>query len=196
MMNRELPLRIWALRSSFPFLLLLSFSGLLAAQVAEVRLERVPPRTLSEAQDAIEVLPGFEVELVASEPLIADPIAMQFDEQGRLIVVEMIDYSEQERESLGRIARLSDRDSDGKMDYRETIVDGISWPTALAVSSRGILVVHPPYLTLYREMADGRFESEVLLEGFQRNNVQGMANSFRWGLDIVGICRRAAMALD
>lgn len=146
-------------------------------------MKRVPPLTLEQAQSAIETLPGFEIELVASEPLVVDPVAMAFDSRGRLLVIEMIDYSEQDKEHMGRLRRLEDTDQDGKMDRVETMAEGLSWPTALALTHQGTIVVHPPTMTLVKETSPGVFAAEVIAEGFHRNNVQGMANSFRWGLD-------------
>ncbi len=152
-------------------------------QVEEIQLPRVPPRSLEEAAKSIEVLPGFEIELAAAEPHVVDPVAIAFDARGRMLVVEMIDYSEQDKEKLGRLRRLEDTDGDGRMDRSETMASGLSWPTALAITERGVLVVHPPTMTLVKENANGSFETETVAEGFHRNNVQGMANSFRWGLD-------------
>ena len=65
-------------------------------------LPRIPPKTPEEELQSFEMLPGFTVELVAAEPLVADPIAFAFDTRGQLWVVEMKDYSEQERERIGQ----------------------------------------------------------------------------------------------
>ena len=83
-----------------------------------IHVERFPALTLDDAIRAIETQPGFEVELVASEPQIASPVAMEFDAAGDLWVAEMLDYSEQEHEALGRVSRLRDRDLDGVMDEK------------------------------------------------------------------------------
>ena len=86
---------------------------------------------------------GFRIELVAAEPLVVDPVAMAFDEQGGLFVVEMRDYSEQDKERLGRVRRLTDDDGDGRFDRSTVFVDGLSWPTAVAWYDGGVL---PEYL--------------------------------------------------
>ena len=148
-----------------------------------VRLERVPPRTPAEAWKSFEVAEGFAIELVASEPLVCDPIASLFDAKGRLVVIEMMDYSEQDQAQLGRVRRLTDDNADGVMDSAETLVEGLSWPTALALVGEDVLVVHPPLMSLIHETSPGVFTLETKWRGLSRANVQGMANSFRWGLD-------------
>ncbi len=148
-------------------------------------LPRIPGKSPEEEFKSFEVRPGFSVELVAAEPLVADPIAFAFDSHGHLFVVEMKDYSEQETERLGSIARLRDVDGDGKMDERSTFVEGLSWPTAIWPWRDGVLVAEPPRITWFRDTdADGKSDqSEVWFEGFQRTNVQGLVNSLRWGVD-------------
>ncbi len=112
------------------------------------------------------------MELVASEPLIADPIAMQFDEQGRLIVVEMIDYSEQDRgeswpdRSIER-SRFGWKDGlSGNDCGRDLMANCLGGHHARHLGSSSAVFDAP------LSDDDGRWESEVLLEGFQRNNVQ------------------------
>jgi len=148
-------------------------------------LPRIPSKTPDEEQRSFEVLPGFTVELVAAEPLVTDPVAFAFDERGQLFVVEMRDYSEQETESLGSIALLTDVDGDGKMDERSTFASGLSWPTAIWPWRDGVLVAEPPRITWFRDTdGDGKSDtSEVWFQGFQRTNVQGLVNSLRWGVD-------------
>jgi hypothetical protein len=94
-------------------------------------LPRIAPLSPEESQKQFEILDSFRIELVASEPLVVDPVAFAFDGRGHLWVVEMRDYSEQDRERLGRVARLVDSDDDGRMDQRHTFVENLSWPTAI-----------------------------------------------------------------
>lgn len=152
-------------------------------------LPRVEPTAADVALATFQLADGFAIELVASEPLVCDPIAMEFDPQGRMVVVEMIDYSEQDKDHLGRIRRLEDTDGDGTMDRSEVLVERLSWPTALALAGSKIWVVAPPQMTAFdatRPFGEATFrpdQGELLLDGFSRANVQGLANSFRWGLD-------------
>src|SRR4051794_17219222 len=69
-------------------------------------LPRVKPTEPADVLKTFQVRKGFHIELVASEPLVVDPIAMSFDEDGRLFVIEMRDYSERRDEKLGQIKML------------------------------------------------------------------------------------------
>ena len=157
-------------------------------KISDTKVERIAPLSLDDVRAAIEVQPGFEVELVASEPLIQSPVAMSFDASGALWVVEMVDYSEQENDALGRLSKLTDTDSDGRMDRAEVIAEHLSWPMALATLNERTWVAAAPMVLEFRagqptSVQPGAWTSQPLLEGLGRQNVQGLANSFRWGLD-------------
>lgn len=149
------------------------------------RLRRFPAVEPNKAVESFVVAPGFRIDLVAAEPLVMDPIAMDFDAAGRLWLVEMADYSEQKTEALGRVVRLEDTDNDGKFDKRIVFLDGLSWPTAVINWRDGIFVAAPPHIYYCRDTnGDGQADSrDVVITGLGRSNVQGMANSFRFGLD-------------
>lgn len=148
-------------------------------------LPRLPPRSPEEALGSFRTLDGFRVELVASEPLIASPVACAFDEWNRLYVVEMRDYSEQAKENLGRVRLLEDTDGDGRFDKSHLFAEGLSWPTAVACWKGGVFVAAAPNLYYLRDGdGDGRAEEqEIVFDGFARTNVQGLVNGLRWGLD-------------
>ncbi|MBI1317610.1 MAG: c-type cytochrome [Candidatus Hydrogenedens sp.] len=148
-------------------------------------LPRIAPTEPAEALATFEVHPGFRMELVASEPLVRDPIAMDFDEHGRLFVVEMTGYSEQRDETPGDIRMLTDSDGDGIYDEAKTVVDNLPWATAVLCYKGGLFVGLPPDILYCRdtdgdEVMDSR---EVIFTGFSLENVQGMMNSLRWGID-------------
>lgn len=148
-------------------------------------LPRIPAKSIEEAMKCLETQPGFRIELVAAEPLLKSPVAYAFNAEGYLFVVEMVDYSEQETEHLGSIARLEDVDHDGRMDKRTTYAEGLSWPTAIWPWKNGVLVAEPPKL-LWLGDNDGDGVSdvrEVWYDGFGRSNVQGLVNSLRWTVD-------------
>ena len=94
---------------------------------------------------------GFELEVVASEPLIEAPVAIDFDEQGRIWVAEMIGYM-QDLEGLsedlpnGRITILEDLDNDGVMDHSRVFLDKLVLPRAVRLAYGGLLYVEPPNL--------------------------------------------------
>ncbi len=160
-------------------------SSAVADEPAEVVLPRVPPMSPGEALEAFEVADGFRIELVAAEPLVVDPVAMAFDERGRLYVVEMRDYSEQDKARLGRVRLLADEDGDGRFETSRVFADGLSWPTAVACYDGGVFIGNAPDI-LYCKDTDGdgvADERRVVFTGFGRGNVQGLINSFQWGLD-------------
>jgi len=152
---------------------------------SDMVLKRVPPTPPEKALQTIEIADGFRVELVAAEPLVVDPVAMAFDEYGRLYVVEMRDYSEQATERLGRVRLLTDENGDGQFDKSIVYIEGLSWPTAIICYNGGVFIGNAPDI-LYCKDRDGDGDADdrlVVFTGFGRDNVQGLLNSFQWGLD-------------
>ncbi len=160
------------------------------------QLPRSTPLSPAEALKHFHVEPGYRLELVAAEPAVTDPIALAFDESGRMFVVEMRGYSEQRDERLGRIRCLEDRDADGTFETSWTVIEGLSWPTAIAVHRGGLLIGMPPDILWFSTLPPGPqgespsgkpltvADGELVFRGFGHQNVQGMLNSFRWGLDL------------
>jgi putative membrane-bound dehydrogenase-like protein len=114
---------------------------------------------------------------------------MAFDENGRLFVVEMRDYSERREEHLGRIRLLEDSDGDGWFDKSSVYVDNLPWPTAVICYAGGIFVGATPDI-LFCKDTDGDGIADVRKiaftgfgKGTDRLNVQQLFNSFNWGLD-------------
>lgn len=148
-------------------------------------LPRIAPVEPSDALSTFVVAPGFRIELVASEPLVTDPIAIDFDPNGVLYAIEMRDYSEHPDENLGRVRRLVDENGDGVWDSSTIFAEGLSWPTAILCVDSGVLVGAPPELVFLRD-GDGdgvAEERQIVMTGFGRSNVQGLMNSLRYGLD-------------
>jgi len=136
--------------------------------------------------------PGYHVELVASEPMIEEPVAIDFDPDGRLWVIEMRGYMQDlpgtnERSPVGRISVLEDTNGDGKMDKKTVFLDGLVLPRALKVLQHGVLVAEPPNLWLARDRnGDLRADSkELVIDNYGRvdANVEHNANSLTWALD-------------
>ncbi|PAW68890.1 MAG: hypothetical protein B9S34_00865 [Opitutia bacterium Tous-C1TDCM] len=147
-----------------------------------------------EAKDAVgtwQVKRGFKLELAAHEPQVRDPIAISFDENGRMFVCEMVDYSEERdhQPHLGRISVLEDRDGDGRYETSKVFADNLPWPTGLIWANGGLFVgATPDIWRLEDRDGDGVAEfREVVFTGFgsglARLNVQAMLNSFAWGQD-------------
>lgn len=127
--------------------------------------------------------PSLAVELVAVEPEVTDPVAIAWDEFGRLFVAEMGDYPD--GESRGRIKRLEDRDGDGRYEVATVFAEGLPHPSGVLPWSGGVLVTAAPDLVYLQDTdGDGRADRrEVLLTGFGRGNPQLRVNSPTWGID-------------
>ena len=175
------------MKPAFVFLLLtLALSA--AEPVPNVKeLPRIPHTPAGKALGTFTVKEGFELQLAAAEPLVVDPVAMCFDEFGRLFVVEMIGYSERQHEKLGRVRRLVDTNGDGKFDQSTVFAKGLAWPTAVFCANGGVYVGVTPDLIFFKDNnGDGVADTQKkVFTGFgrQRLNVQGIFNSLRWGLN-------------
>ena len=148
-------------------------------------LPRIKPTEPADALATIQILPGLRVDQLAQEPLVTDPVAMAFDADGRLFVVQMNGYSEDGEKLLGQVCRLTDEDGDGSFDQSTVYASGLSWPTAVTCFDGGIYVGAPPHIYYFKDTTgDGKANiSEIAFTGFGRGNVQGLLNTFKWGLD-------------
>jgi putative membrane-bound dehydrogenase-like protein len=155
-------------------------------------LPRVPPVELANVQKTFQIKNGFHLEIAAAEPLVMDPIAMAFDENGRLFVVEMRDYSEMRdvHPHLGRIRMLEDTNSDGVFDKATIYADDLPWPTGVICYDGGIFVTASPDIIYFKDTnGDGKADTrKVVFTGFgagkgDKLNVQALVNSLVWGLD-------------
>ena len=151
----------------------------------KAELPRIAPVEPAAALATFRVAPGFRIEQVAAEPLVADPVALAFDANSRLYVVEMCDYSEQFDERLGMVRLLEDTDQDGRFDKSTVFVDKLAWPTAVTCYDGGVFIGSVPDILYCKDTdGDGRADiRRVVYSGFDRANVQGLLNSFTWGLD-------------
>lgn len=148
-------------------------------------LPRFSPLEPAEAAQSFEIEPGFALELAAQEPQVTDSVALDFDEQGRVFVVEMLGYSENPDDMLGCIRMLEDADHDGRYEKSTIYADGLAWPTGVICYDGGIFVAAAPEILYFKDVdGDGKAEvRKVVFTGFGTHNVQGLLNSFRWGLD-------------
>lgn len=147
------------------------------------------PLTPKEERATFRLKKGFKIELVASEPDVVDPVAMCFDERGRLFVAEMRGYPNggvgTGKETRGRIRCLEDKDGDGYFETCTTFAEGLRFPMGLLPYKGGLLVaVAPDLLYLEDTNGDGKADkTTVLYTGFNLANIQQMVNSLQWGLD-------------
>jgi mono/diheme cytochrome c family protein/glucose/arabinose dehydrogenase len=151
-----------------------------------------PPLSPEEALKTFYMPPGYRVELVASEPLIQEPVAIDWDLEGRLWAVEMPGFmanltGSNEMDPIGRVVVLEDANKDGKMDKRTVFADGLVLARSLKVLDRGVLVGEPPNVWLMRDTnGDLRMDTkELVTDQYGRREIdpQNNANGFDWSID-------------
>lgn len=146
------------------------------------------PRTPQDSLKALHVKPGFTVELVAAEPLVQDPVFVDWSADGRMWVVEMADYPFHEHNGQthhGRVKVLEDTNADGIYDKATTFLDDLMYPNGLACWKNGIFVTNVPDVFFAEDTdGDGRADKRTpILQGFKLGNPQHLMNGFAWGLD-------------
>lgn len=164
-----------------------------------------------EAAARMTVADAFHVSVVAAEPQVRQPVAIEFDDRGRLWVIQYLQYPNPEglkRVQVDRFSRtkydrvpepppkgprgadritiLEDADGDGRMDGGHDFIDGLNLATGLAFGHGGVFVLNVPYLLFYPDRnRDDKPDSdpEVLLSGFGMEDAHSVANSLTWGPD-------------
>ncbi|MCH7987609.1 MAG: HEAT repeat domain-containing protein, partial [Planctomycetes bacterium] len=149
---------------------------------------RVAPKEPAKAVKTFEVLDGFQMQLVAHEPNVTEPIVISYDENGLLYVAEYLkfpSYDVKGKRATGRIRLLRDRDGDGKYEESHVFADGLEWPTGICPWKGGVFVIAAPDLW-YLKDTNGDDVADVkkkIYTGFGFNNEEGTANNLVWGLD-------------
>ncbi|MFN3168022.1 MAG: c-type cytochrome [Phycisphaeraceae bacterium] len=161
---------------------------------AEIMNRPAPVLSPQEALGSFEVAEGFEIQLVADDALVEDPVALAWDADGRLWVCEMRGYmpdqfGKGEEEPTGKIVILEDTDADGKMDKRTVFLDEIVLPRAIGFAKGGILYADFEKLYYVRINADGSagfrqtIDPNYANNGGGKSNVEHQANGLLYGLD-------------
>lgn len=151
-------------------------------------LQAGAPLTPEQSLAALRTKPGLKVDLVAAEPLVASPVAIDFGPDGKLWVVEMYDYPQglgENRQPGGRVRLLESTRNDGQFDKATVFLEGIPLPTGVTVWRKGVLVCAAPDI-LYAEDTNGDGKADVvkkLFSGFATPNPQARVNSLEYGLD-------------
>ena len=138
----------------------------------------------------MDVPEGFSVDLIAAEPQITQPIAMNFDARGRLWVIEGHTYPVRDpgnyNEGKDRILIFEDGDGDGTFETRKVFAEKLNLASGIAIGFGGVYVGAAPYFLFYpdkdqNDLPDG--EPEILLDGWGYEDTHETLNAFTWGPD-------------
>lgn len=150
---------------------------------------KTDPLSAEASLDNMTVEDGFEVKLIASEPLIAAPVALTFDNQSRIWALEMNGFMPDtlgtgEDIPSGKVVILEDKDLDGVMDDRKEFLDSLRLPRALCLIEDGLLVGEPPYLWYY-EIKNDKPGKKVLVDSVyaDEGNVEHQPNGLLRAMD-------------
>ena len=157
----------------------------LPKKVSVLDSEPLPPE---EALATFATSLDLEIDIVAAEPEVMDPIDMAWGTNGKLWVVEMADYPlglDGKGKPGGRVRWLEDEDGDGRYEKSVLFMDGLPTPTGvMPYGNHGVLILAAPKLIFALVGKDGLpEETTVLYDGFGEGNRQHRANGLRWGLD-------------
>jgi putative membrane-bound dehydrogenase-like protein len=159
-------------------------------------LKRLPGIEPANAGATLAVQNGFQLKQVAAEPLMADPVDACFDASGNLYVAEMHGYpfSSEPRQrqpqgggkkDAGIIRLLEDTNDDGVFDRSHIFADQISWVTSVCCYDGGVFALAPDKMYYFKD-TNGDHKADIrktIFTGFGRQNVQGLANNLKWGID-------------
>ena len=154
--------------------------------------EKAPTLSAEDELKTIVLPPGYHAQLVAKEPLVVDPIAIEFDADGRLWVLEMPGFMSEagamnSREPVNDLVVLEDTNGDGVMDKRTVFADKLVLPRSFKVLAAGVLVGEPPNLWLMKDTdGDLKADSKELVNntyGRGEASIEHNANSLFWALD-------------
>ncbi|MEY3151754.1 MAG: hypothetical protein RLZZ333_351, partial [Bacteroidota bacterium] len=134
-------------------------------------------------EPGFELADDFNIERIASEPLIKDPVDIAFDEKGNMLVLEMPGYPLEDVQS--KVLILKDTNQDGKMDVAKTYASNLNMATSFMPYEKGILVAAPPYLLYCKDENQDELVEKVdtLMGGFATGNLQHNYNGLSYGID-------------
>ena len=159
------------------------------------RTAGVLPKSPEHSLKTLKTSSNLQIELVASEPLLASPVAVDFGADGKVWLAEMVDYPsgrEGDYQPGGQIRLLWSSRGDGNLDRSSIFVDDIPFPTGVTCWRDGVLICAAPDI-LFASDQDGDGRADVvrkLYSGFGVDNFQARVNSLEYGLDgwVYGSC--------
>lgn len=202
---------LWALNKPIPPAEKVAKSATVSAERKLAPETQENPLTPEESLARFKVADDLEIEQVLAEPIVAQPVFLNFDERGRMWVVQYRQYPHPAGVKMmshdnvwravydkvppppphhfrgdDKITIHEDTDGDGKFDKHTTFVDGLNICTAVERGRGGVWVLNPPYLLFYPDKNNDDIpdsDPEVRLAGFGLEDTHSVANSLRWGPD-------------
>lgn len=159
-----------------------------AEETLRAALKPLPARPFDKFINSIETQQGFTMQPVAREPMVLDPVAAAFDEDGQLYVCEMRDYPYKPaagKQPLGAVRLLRDTNGDGTFDESHVFAERLLWAGGIAPWRGGVFVAAPPDIW-YLKDTDGDHRADIrrqVFTGFGTQNQQAMLNNLVMGLD-------------
>jgi putative membrane-bound dehydrogenase-like protein len=145
------------------------------------------PLSPEESMKLVQVPVGFELQLFASEPDIINPMAIAWDDKGRLYVIETSDYPNEVRKKGGndKIKILEDTDGDGKADKITVFADGLNIPTSMVYVNGGIMLsMAPDFLFLKDTNGDDKADiRETIITGWGKSDTHAGPSNLKYGFD-------------
>lgn len=177
----------------------LAFSGPPGGDINKQRpkyhIDFIPPAPVLSPEEELKTFklpPGFHIELVAAEPMVQEPVALAFDPDARMYVVEMRGYMPDikgtgEMAPVGRVSRLESSNHDGKYDKSAIFLDGLVIPRSVGFAGKGVLVGEPPNVWFCRDTkGDGHADEKTLVFsnfGHQSADAEYNPNGFMRDID-------------
>ncbi|MCA9157400.1 MAG: hypothetical protein KDA72_03685, partial [Planctomycetales bacterium] len=170
------------------FAVLASFSSLASAQQPRPFIVEAPPQTPDEQLKQFHLPPGFKIELIAAEPEIINPINLNFDAAGRLLVSQSIEYpipDDVTQPGRDTIRRIADTNNDGIPDAVSTFAEGLHIPIGVTPVPGGVLGFSIPQLSFYGDTnSDGTADVQSVRFGkFGFDDTHGMVSSLTHWID-------------
>jgi len=148
---------------------------------------KVPTAPVRQDIPFFETDPNFTVELFAENPLLAKPIQMNFDADGRLWVASSAIYPQiaPGQKATDQVVVIEDLDHDGKADKSTVFADGLLIPTGVEPGDGGVYVGQSTELLHFKDTdGDGRADQrKIILSGFGTEDTHHILHTLRWGFD-------------
>lgn len=144
------------------------------------------PLSPEESMKTFQFAENFKAEIFATEPLVVDPVTMQFDEEGNAYVVGMLDaYKPDSVKGKGKIVMLKDLNNDGRADTAIVFADSLREASSILPWKGGLLIAAAPNIMYYKDTdGDGRADQkEIVFSGFFTGNEEAQITNLTFGVD-------------